>query len=56
MPSWLRGQRGADRARVQHRPADVDAVVDAREHEVGLGADGPEAPAMTERAGEASSP
>ena len=31
-------ERRTDRARVQDRPADVDAVVDAREHEVGLGA------------------
>ena len=35
-------QRGADRARVEHGAAHVDAVVDAREHEVGLGPDRPE--------------
>ena len=41
-PELAGGQRRADGARVQHRAADVDAVVDAGEHEVGLGPDGPE--------------
>ena len=42
MPSWLAVERGTDRAGVEHGAAHVDAVVDARHHEVGLGPDGPE--------------
>ena len=41
-PELAGGQRRADRPRVEHGAADVDAVVDAGEHEVGLGPDGPE--------------
>ena len=41
-PQLAGGQRRADRAGVEHGAAHVDAVVDAGEHEVGLGPDRPE--------------
>ena len=41
-PELAGGQRRADRPGVEHGAADIDAVVDAGEHEVGLGPDRPE--------------
>ena len=38
-PKWAAGEGGAHRARVHGRAPDVDPVVDARQHEVGAGAE-----------------